>query len=227
MKRNNITYKKGFTLIELLVVVLIIGILSAVALPQYRRSIEASRATEAKILLRSLSDAAKRVRLDTGCYPENFSALDIQVPGTKVNNSTYYTRDYKYQFEYGNCNGILITASRAKQGTLVNPDINFAAFSASEQQNDERLCYGAGASKAICAEYSYDTDTVGLDLACEDEGVCMLGYAIGEGPIEGEAEPGEIVVEPEPEPEPEPEEIEEPEPEPEEIEEATEELEEP
>ncbi len=56
----------GFTLIELLVVVLIIGILSAVALPQYTKAVEKSRLAEVKILVRRLADEDKLCQLETG-----------------------------------------------------------------------------------------------------------------------------------------------------------------
>ncbi len=80
----------GFTLIELLVVVLIIGILAAIALPQYELAVEKSRATEAILNTKALAQTAELYYLANGKYPfngssfnaEELEALDIQVAPT-------------------------------------------------------------------------------------------------------------------------------------------------
>ena len=75
MKNN-----KGFTLIELLVVVLIIGILAAIALPQYFKAVARSRASEAMMITKNVKDAAERFALaHNGTYPSSFDQLDINV----------------------------------------------------------------------------------------------------------------------------------------------------
>lgn len=60
--RNN----KGFTLIELLSVVLIIAILTAVGLPQYRRVVDKARVSEAQAMLGSINDSAERIAGEFG-----------------------------------------------------------------------------------------------------------------------------------------------------------------
>ena len=70
---------KGFTLIELLVVVLIIGILAAVALPQYEKAIEKARAAEAMVFLSNL-EKAERIHFNaTGSFTHDLSSLEIDV----------------------------------------------------------------------------------------------------------------------------------------------------
>ena len=83
--QNKITFRRlfptgGFTLIELLVVVLIIGILTAVAVPQYQKAVEKSRATQALTLLKSIVQAQKAYYLANGQYAAKFEQLDVDMP---------------------------------------------------------------------------------------------------------------------------------------------------
>ena len=76
---KNSYFTKGFTLIELLVVVLITGILAAVALPQYQKAVEKSKAVQALVVLKALEQSAHSYYLANGKYPTKFAQLDIDM----------------------------------------------------------------------------------------------------------------------------------------------------
>lgn len=58
--------KQGFTLIELLTVLLIVAILTAVGLPQYRRVVDKAHSAEALALLRTIYDSSERLAGEFG-----------------------------------------------------------------------------------------------------------------------------------------------------------------
>lgn len=73
---------KGFTLIELLVVIVIVGVLSAVAIPQFLNQVRRSRTAEAQAALTAVGRGAETYRLDFTKYPAGYSVIAFGCPTT-------------------------------------------------------------------------------------------------------------------------------------------------
>ena len=112
--------KQAFTLIELLVVVLIIGILAAVALPQYQKAVEKSRATQGLALLRAVYQAQKAYHMANGEYATTFDELAVDIPwtgNTQWSTATWATRsndDWSLQLYHSDNGQQAVTIGRLR-----------------------------------------------------------------------------------------------------------------
>ncbi len=96
MQKRNISIEKGFTLIEVLIVVLIIGVLSAIAVPQYQKAVLKSRFASLVPLGKALNEGNEAYYLEHDSYTDNVGNLDV----TTQNNQAEVTLGNEPQHQY-------------------------------------------------------------------------------------------------------------------------------
>ena len=157
---------KGFTLIELLVVVLIIGILAAVALPQYETAVLKSRLATVITTVKSISDAAEVYYLANGSYaPDDASVLDIsEISGCNyTSGGHFYCGNTMYDYNAGTDSWHVSLQEDRMDGMVCNKNCQEAGavirvryiqyFNNSPRRSGERHCLaedGSSAASKVC-----------------------------------------------------------------------------
>ena len=150
--------KKGFTLIELLVVVLIIGILAAMAMPQYFKAVERSRMTEADTLLGSIAQAQRRKFLQRNSFTTNYKGLDVSPKDS--NGTTYYTKGNPATGANGNGFAVVLSGTGFTDGRATatrhaaSGPLQYQYSLVRYYQGDNVTCNGINAAgQELCADF--------------------------------------------------------------------------
>ena len=159
---------RGFTLIELLVVVLIIGILAAVALPQYQKAVQKSRIATMLPMLKSLVTAQKEAVLSTG----NFASLNdlvIDISQSKISLPGYGTSSIQNFWQAGRSIADLESGKMLAWGySYIGPNqpssISIGVILNKESMEELLFCYAGNTN--WCPKMGFSKkDTSGLSVS--------------------------------------------------------------
>jgi len=139
---------QGFTLIELLVVIIIIGILSAIALPSFLNQAAKARASEARTNTGALNRSQQAYYLENQGFGENITALGI---GIKNSNN------YNYSITSSN-----FTTGASNTANALKPDLKAytgGVFRADAQNTLSVLCEANSAATGTAGNAAYANNT--------------------------------------------------------------------
>ena len=140
MKNN-----QAFTLVELLVVVLIIGILAAVALPQYQLAVNKTKITNMVALAKTIISAQERYYLENNAYADHLNELDISLERPPfLIYPRYSNSDMLYMFGRSYLPGILLIFSYSER--------DLKCYAEATKANVCALC------KHVCGAQTLETD---------------------------------------------------------------------
>ena len=159
--------KAGFTLIELLVVVLIIGILAAVALPQYQKAVEKSRAAEAFTLLKSIQQAGIACEIERGTLCM-FNDISIELPGFECDEGGECCagKNFTYCCDEGGCSSPMAISQNSSydyllkysaQGDTVYDEYHLkpdTKYCEGNNEKGQKLCRSLGGTEVHNTEHN-------------------------------------------------------------------------